>query len=831
MSHNKQNGLSLGQLTLWICLLTVSFSFGQSLAHPVIYSTPQERPALLNKIKKYSWAADIVQQLHQNVDDKLKLHQKDPLAIVSSVPAFDDGSAKKTEQQAAPLAAAHYKTLKLTSEAGMLYFITQQEAYAQMALDILQVYIEELSPRTPRKTTITGNKFFDPRTSYPHFAITYDFIYPYLKQNNRKVLSQSAGKHIPFDNNKAQKAILNMIGSVLQEYGEPDVHGKIVSNHPILTSPGALFSILCVEEDAERERLLNVFWEKGTAHQNSFKNTILPIFSKQGLWPESLSYGFMPIVSMNLNIIDRVKPEWDITSKTKNIFKGGFLYDYLRHPDRRFVRYGDSKRNNDFSARNYKYALNIAQRRNYTEIAEKAKLALFQAYKAKGGYAPNIQAESPYDKYQHLDLFWGVNIPETLKSEIDFNKKTVVVDHAGVALQRNYVEKNNTLYGLCGIIGGAHYVHSHVTGITMELYGSEYVMAPNAGLPPTVPERRIPLHEHYFRLYAGNNTVVVNGTSHGRDEGSWKGKANVWQNTVVNIAAEPKHLEEGIAKEFSFATQYLDDTVNHAEQQRTLSTIRTSNTTGYYFDIFRSKSKNENLFHDYLYHNLGDRTHLTTLEGNAFSMAETERYQNDIGDVVKSPGWGYFESTRSTDPTASAIKIRFDVEYDNRYMHMFIPGGIKREYTHALAPATREAKNGYDTKKTQVLAIRQQGEAWKQPFISVFEPSKNKASSIQDLQPLWDDQTVVGAIVRSKTKDAVVTDIIISTASSETQIKNERLGIDFKGRFAIVRTLEKKKETAVVLYIGEGSHLTYKQKQLKANKQGSGIMRYIKNKE
>ena len=97
------------------------------------------------------------------------------------------------------------------------------------------------------------------------------------------------------------------------------------------------------------------------------------------------------------------------------------------------------------------------------------------------------------------------------------------------------------------------------------------VMAPNAGLPPTVSERQIPLHEHYFRLYAGNNTVVVNGSSHGRDEGSWKGRAHVWQNTVVNIAAEPQHLEEGIAPEFSFATQYLDDTVNNAEQQRTRS--------------------------------------------------------------------------------------------------------------------------------------------------------------------------------------------------------------------------------------------------------------------
>ncbi len=39
-------------------------------------------------------------------------------------------------------------------------------------------------------------------------------------------------------------------------------------------------------------------------------------------------------------------------------------------------------------------------------------------------------------------------------------------------------------------------------------------------------------------------------------------------------------------------------------------------------------------------------------------------------------------------------------------MHMYVPNGMARNYTTALAPPTREAENGYVDKSTQVLAIR-----------------------------------------------------------------------------------------------------------------------------
>ncbi|RXP59382.1 hypothetical protein EC396_05640 [Lutibacter sp. HS1-25] len=797
-------------------------AFAQSLKHPVIWVTAEERAGILENVEKYDWAKDLVNQLHERVDPALKIHEKNPNAILNTIPDFAKHDRENSEQKAGPLAAGHNKVLALASEAGMLYYLTQEEKYAQFAVDILGYYVDVIAPKTPQTTTICGYEFFDPRTTYGPFALTYDFIYNYVKQPNATVYNKEKGVRIPFDNAKAQKAIANVVGNVLQEYGKPDKHGKIVSNHPILTATGALFGILCIEDDVERNRLFHVFWEEGTAHQNSFKNTILPMFGEQGIWPESLSYSFMSIITLTLNIVDRVYPEMNVTKDNQHILNGNFLFDYLRHPNRKFVRYGDSKRNNDSTEDLYRYTLSIAERRGYTYLKQKSQIALRQAYDTKGGYQPKLD-DNIFNNFQPLDLFWGQPIPKKIEGGINFNKPTVIIKHAGVALQRNFVEKDNQIYGLSGIIGGAHYVHSHLTGISMELYGAGYVMSPNAGLPASVKERQIPLHENYFRLYAGNNTVVVNGTSHGLDEGSWKGGAYVWQNTTKNIASEPKHLEDPISENFSFATQFLKDEVNNCNQERTLSTIRTSDKTAYYFDMFRSKSLDENKFHDYIYHNIGDETIIKNEKGQVLSLTETDRYQNDIGDPVQSPGWRYFENTQVTEPTNSAVKVTFKIAYDDKYMHMLVPKGVERAYTKALTPPTREAENGYVTKKTQLLAIRQNGEAWDKPFVAVFEPSTKSESSVQGIEPLMDGAKIVGAKVVSKVEALTITDYIISQDKSDAVYVNKAFKLNFEGRFAIVRVEESKGKKTTSLYIGEGKKINFEDHSLESDSQNKAF--------
>ncbi len=797
----------------------------QSLQRPVIFTTQAERASTLDKIQNYEWAQSIKGQLHDHVDSLVNAHIDNPDVILATIPRFAINDKENNEFQSYELANPHSIALLAASRSGMLYYLTQEEKYAQFTADVLQVYIKEIAQRTPQNTSICGYHFFDGRTTYPQFALAYDFIYNFLTKSGTKVYDRELKDRVIFDNKKAQKSIQNMVSNALQEFGGPDIHGKRVSNHPILTAPGALFMIMCVEDDVVRERLFKVFWETGTAHQNSFTRTILPLYTDQGIWPESVSYSFMPNIVMVLNIVDRIKPELDVAAINKHIFEGAFLFDYLRQPNRDFVRYGDSKRKTDGTPIIYRYSLDIAHRKGYQALREKAEVALGNNYKANGGYKPSMDPVYIFDNYRPLELFWGHEIPKSNIPKVDLNPATVIIEHAGIALQRNYNTNMDPIYGLCGIIGGAHYVHSHCTGITMELYGVGYAIAPNAGLPPSVQERRIPLHEHYFRLYAGNNTVVVNGTSHGLDEGSWKGEANVWQNSVVNIAAEPSHLEDRVAPDFNFATQLLEDNVNNALQQRTLSVIRTSDSTGYYLDLFRSKSLGENKIHDYIYHNLGDKMNISDDFGNTFPLTQTDRYQTDIGDITKSPGWRHFENTQSTEETSKAVNARFDIEYDQKYMHFKVPMGTKRKYTQALAPPTREANNGYVDKKTQVLVIRQDGEAWKEPFMVVLEPSLFEISSVKSVETIKKSQIVVGAKVTSQLGASIITDYIISQDEPK-EIKIESLKLEFNGRFAIVREVVKERGSFTSLYIGEGKNLSFGDKVLVAGDNLKGFVTY-----
>ena len=787
-------------------LIKVLFLPAQSLEHPVIWSTDAEKPAILEKIQKYSWASTIVSQVRGLVDAKVNAHVTNPIAFLNTIPvlAEDDNIS---EAQAGPAIKAHATTLNHASYAALMYYVSGEEKYAQFAADVLWYYIEELAPRTPDKTAMSGNYFADPRTGYLQFAIAYDFMVNYLKKPETRVYQKSSGNKIPFDNVKAQKAVHNIAVNALGEFtGRDTRYGRVVSNHPILTAPGSLFTILCVEDDAERERLFNIFWETGTRRQNSFTKTVLPIFGEQGIWPEPVSYSFMPNVTMILNIVERLKPELSVLDEYKRILDGNFLFDNLRHPNRTFVRFGDSKRKSDQTAKVYRYTHNLATRKGLTDYVKRAEVALRQGYDARGGYTPNIRITT----YENMDafeqLFWATNIPKTIEGEIDFEKPTVIVKHAGVALQRNYVQQNNEDYGLCGIIGGAHYVHSHATGITMELYGANYVMAPGAGLPPTVADRKVPEHRIYFWRHAGNNTMIVNGTTRGRQQGSWNSDSYLWMNTTVNVAAEPKHLEDPLSTNFSFATQFLDDKINNDQQRRTLSTIRTSKTTGYYFDMFRSKSLGENNFHDYIYHNLGDVTNIMSMNGIALTTSPTDRYQNDIGDLHKSPGWRFFENTNVTEPTNTAVHVRFDLDETKTYMNMFAPAGETREYTKAVGPSTREARGSYLKKKTQILAIRQQGEAWDKPYVHVFEPSKSTSTSVKSVEHIYNQNTIAGAKVISEVNGVKITDNIFSNSGS-TNVRY--FDIDFTGEFGIVRTELKEGKTKVSLYIGKGSSLKF----------------------
>jgi hypothetical protein len=159
-------------------------------------------------------------------------------------------------------------------------------------------------------------------------------------------------------------------------------------------------------------------------------------------------------------------------------------------------------------------------------------------------------------------------------------------------------------------------------------------------------------------------------------------------------------------------------------------------------------------------------------------------------------------------------------------MNVFMPSGVNREYSSAVAPPTYEAESIYYKKNTPVMTIRQYGEAWDRPFICAFEPSITTSPTIKSIEQLMNGTKVVGAKIISIVNGITITDRVISQEAANQTYINSTESISFTGRFGIVRTSVQNGKTKVSLYIGDGSSLQFNDSVLTANSKNNGLKSY-----
>jgi hypothetical protein len=520
------------------------------------------------------------------------------------------------------------------------------------------------------------------------------------------------------------------------------------------------------------------------------------------------------IVLQAMNIIDRIKPQLNIVNKNLRVLDGCYKYADFYFPSGASIRYGDSHRDiNKVTV--YQRILAIATRKNLPEYVAKAKQVLKYEYGVVGGYKPVVKTET-LEWYGPLDLLWGVNIANSIIAAAEPIHPTVRIEHAGIVLQRNNNTTDSVNYGLMYTTGGASYVHAHATGIDMELYGNGNVLGVNNGTGDYVAA----IHNEYEIWYAAGNTVVANGSAK-------EGPANSWNDVMCKVtldASEPAPDDVAVSKDFLFSTQTLNDTYNNCMQQRTVGMIRTSNTSGYYLDVFRSKSNSTNNYHDYIYHNIGDTVTMKFTNNAIVPLTSSIKYSTDITGTVT--GWKYFSNVISSSATTNGVNALFSLNAVKKYMNVFMPSGVSREYSTAVAPPTYEAENNYYKKNTPVMTIRQYGEAWDRPFICAFEPSTTTSPTIKSVEQLTNGTKVVGAKVTSIVNGITITDWVISQEAANMTYTNSAEAISFTGRFGIVRTSVQNGKTKVSLYIGEGSSLQFNDSVLIANSKNNGLKSY-----
>jgi hypothetical protein len=303
---------------------------------------------------------------------------------------------------------------------------------------------------------------------------------------------------------------------------------------------------------------------------------------------------------------------------------------------------------------------------------------------------------------------------------------------------------------------------------------------------------------------------------------------------------EPAAGETGVSPNHSFSTSSFYDEFNlvaPAQHERTLALIKLDETKGYYLDIFRAKSDIQNQYHDYVYHNIGDKLRITSNKHEVNFAADKDRYQDSAKlkwittgqRGYRHPGWHFFDEVKTKNTSAQQYEATFTANKlgpKSISMRAIIPAGLNIEISQVKAPKAYGGSAPYNKKPLPTFLLRHQGEAWSNPYAVAYESiTEGENYAVQEVERILTNGVFKGVKVAIELNGKSLTQYILVQENSEERYQDKNLGIDFKGRFAII-TLDGKQQPTE-MYLGNGSYLQYKQHKVTAKPSSkSGYMKF-----
>ena len=800
---------------------------------PMIWVRPSDRPAILAKIDQYPWAESIYNQLRARADSAVIRHKQGPALFFENLHLANGSPLQYPTFGQIPndisegtLRNDLMQYLQEGIECGVLYYLTENEDYAKCAADTLTAVVGALSRFNPSTSVgnggwiMTTDHLKEARVFGAQIPIIYDFVAPYLAQGN---MVNDPRTNLPgaFPFELAQE--------VFRTYADLAItHGYINTNWPVLESPSLVRNALALEDPTERTFKLSHYTTRESTRQDPISKIAKEYETDTDLWPESLQYASAvgEISTALIATVDGYDPSNELFTKYRNIPASLLRTSYLRYPNGEYIVFGDGPRTMGAPYFFYEIAYMLAEKHGDADLRDRYGSLINQGI-ASGVYSRSrldarSYGASPYFTPLHLLWFSG----EVEGAGLDFTPpRTDKLPFAGIHLQRNVETDDAEMHGLMGFVGGGGgYVHGHATGMDMELYGYGEVLGAKAGHATYTSE----IQQNYYRLFAGHNTVIVNGKS-----GSKGGWAQLGLNEVKTKGMEPMPFEAAVSPHHSFSTTTFVDNKQpgtDATQERTLAVIRTSPTTGYYVDVFRSKSTIPNSFHDYVYHNIGDDVEISKSSVPLPTLPDNSRYSGSASlpwsgnSTFRHPGWHYFETAATASSVSGTVVANFKATLLSKpaQMRMIMPSVVSRDYTTAMAPSTLDAPSPYGSRKTPTLVVRHQGDAWNQPFAAVFEPSAVDGATIEEVTTLEKDGTFVGLKIVSHPPQGVITQYVLLLEDLNGVYIDATLGLSMIGRFGVV-TLDEN-EAVKSLYLGDGTRLAWGDTELLGGIHRSGFL-------
>jgi len=811
-------------LTAWTSLfgnIRIDQEEVQVTERPMIWVKDSEKQFILDEINNNSWKTAYFNAFRNRVKLERDSYMANRAGYLSQLP-YAAGTAgqippfkKITDSQSTASAdRTKYKNyLQSGIDSGVLYFLTGDEDYAKYSASIFYTFMKAMN-----KVALSDTGNFNAGWIYPadhlreardigaQMPILYDFIATYIK-NGGTAYDYAANSEVTINRLEAEAVFKNYI--FLAKY-----RGGVESNWAALESSSLACNTLALDSKTERDAEILFAINKTASNQIPLSTMSQVIQDKYGIWPEPFTYAkyVAEFSTYVMTLVTKYDSSFDLANKYINIPLSEEIPNDFTYPNgNRTLHFGDGSRGYARYTEGYEVAYYLGKLTNNTTLLDKfGKLinssVSFGNYNRQKTLSSTRSTEvEPYFE-EALRLLWYSGTVDGAATKFEQNV-TNKLAFAGLSMQRNIATPDPTLNGLMCFVGGAGYVHSYASGMNMELYGPKTVIGAAAG---NTQSYGLTIHKNYYRLFAAHNTVIVNGASQGDG-----GNGDIDINTVTKLSIEPEYKELPVSPKNSFSTSsFRDDkgTLAEAFQHRTMAIVRTSPTSGYYVDVFKSNSSLANEYHDYVYHNISEVLELQSNGSTLPLTTDATRYANgNISGGFANPGWQYFTNIQTSGVYAGDVIATFTATGlgGSVGMKMHIPGEINREYTTVMAPPTLGVTTGYNTKDTPTVVVRQNGEAWKTPFAVVYEPyngtNTSTVTKVTSIKRLGDFS---GMQVESTVSGKNIKQIILLTDNDDGVFNDVTLGVELTGRFIVLSMDENDALTSI--YMGKGSRIKYK---------------------
>ena len=600
----------------------------------------------------------------------------------------------------------------LARDAAFLWWMTGEEKYAKAADAVFDTYATGLYYRNVpvdlnhgHQQTLVGMTSFEVihEDVLNDLVPLYDFLYDYLCLHRPEKMDIYAGAFKKCADNIIAKGVPHNNWNLLQ--------ARFVMNIALVLEDDSAY-----QDKKGRQYYIDYLLNKSSIRQWSLKRLADYGFDPStGIWAECPGYSSVVVgdYSSFMNLFDR-NLGIDLTKEIPVLPKAVEAMPQYLFPNRMVCGFGDTHPGG-LRTDIFRYMVSNARQHGKKDDERKftAMLKLFDPS------ASLPAAERKNMPVAVTSFFAEKPLEIDGKTEAgridDYVTPSFYAPNVSWLVQRNGMDCRNSLMVSLNASEGNH---MHANGISMELYGKGYVLGPDAGIGKTLYQGLDYLE--YYSQFPSHNTVCVDGIS------SYPVMKSCHSFELRHLY--PQSGERVGYQPVSYSEVYFREPETYSDQTRLNGIVNTSDSTGYYIDVFRSrKVEGGDKMHDYFYHNLGQEMTLEAADGQSLNLQPTEELAFAGGHLY---AYSYIYDKKSA-VTEKDVKADFTVrmpDKDDITMTLWMKGEKDREVFSALSPMTEGLSRIKDMpyviadQPTLTFVARQRGEAWNRPFVAVYEP-------------------------------------------------------------------------------------------------------------